>query len=83
MFSEPSRIADAINNPRFHSGDRVILAKGPYKYTRGIFLALKQDVKWAAIRESNGVANSHPVDWLRSDSDESSADATIGRKAIQ
>jgi len=69
MFSDPSRIADAINNPRFHSGDRVVLDAGPHKFTRGIFLVLKPDVEWADIRESNGVVNSHPVEWLRADSE--------------
>ena len=69
MFSDPSRIADAINNPRFHPGDHVVLVAGPHKYTRGTFLALKQDVEWAAIRKSNGAINSHPVEWLGSDPD--------------
>jgi len=45
----------------------VVLAEGPHKYTRGTFLSLKEDVEWAAIRESNGAVNSHPVEWLRSD----------------
>ena len=67
MFSDPNRIAQAINNPRFHPGDHVVLAQGPHKYTRGTFLSLKGDVEWAAIRESNGAVNSHPVEWLRSD----------------
>jgi len=67
MFSDPSRIAEAINNPKFHPGDHVVLAEGPHKYTRGTFLSLKEDVEWAAIRESNGAVNSHPVEWLRSD----------------
>ena len=67
MFSDPNRIAEAINNPKFHPGDHVVLAEGPHKYTRGTFLNLKEDVEWAAIRESNGAVNSHPVEWLRSD----------------
>ena len=67
MFSDPSRIAEAINNPKFHPGDHVVLAEGPHKYTRGTFLSLKEDVEWAAIRESDGAVNSHPVEWLRSD----------------
>lgn len=49
MLSDPIRIADAINNPRFHAGDEVILAEGPHKYVRGVFLTLKEDVEWAAI----------------------------------
>jgi hypothetical protein len=67
MFSDPNRIAEAINNPKFHPGDHVVLAEGPHKYTRGTFLSLKEDVEWAAIRESNGAVNRHPVEWLRSD----------------
>jgi len=67
MFSDPNRIAEAINNPKFHPGDHVVLAEGPHKYTRGTFLSLKEDVEWAAIRESNGAVNSHPVEWLSSD----------------
>ena len=67
MFSDPNRIAEAIDNPKFHPGDHVVLAEGPHKYTRGTFLSLKEDVEWAAIRESNGAVNSHPVEWLRSD----------------
>jgi len=67
MFSDPNRIAEAINNPKFHPGDHVVLAEGPHKYTRGTFLSLKEDVEWAAIRESNGAVKSHPVEWLRSD----------------
>jgi hypothetical protein len=65
--SDPNRIAEAIRNPKFHPGDHVVLAEGPHKYTRGTFLSLKEDVEWAAIRESNGAVNSHPVEWLRSD----------------
>jgi hypothetical protein len=67
MFSDPNRIAEAIDNPKFHPGDHVVLAEGPHKYTRGTFLSLKEDVEWAAIRESNGAVKSHPVEWLRSD----------------
>jgi hypothetical protein len=67
MFSDPNRIAEAIDNPKFHPGDHVVLAEGPHKYTRGTFLNLKEDVEWAAIRESNGAVNSHPVEWLRND----------------
>jgi hypothetical protein len=67
MFSDPNRIAEAINNPKFHPGDHVVLAEGPHKYTRGTFLSLKENVEWAAIRESNGAVNRHPVEWLRSD----------------
>lgn len=67
MFSDPNRIAEAINNPKFHPGDHVILAEGPDKYTRGTFLSLRDDVQWATIRESNGALTVHPVEWMRSD----------------
>jgi hypothetical protein len=67
MFSDPKRIADAINNPKFHPGDHVILAEGPHKYTRGTFLNLRDDVEWANIRESSGAQSMHPVEWMRSD----------------
>jgi hypothetical protein len=65
MLSDPIRIADAINNPKFHAGDEVILAEGPHnKFVHGTFLGLKEDVEWAAIKEANGAVNSHPVEWM-------------------
>jgi hypothetical protein len=67
MFSDSARIADAINNPKFHPGDRVILAEGPHKYTSGTFLSLRDDVEWANVRESDGTLSMHPVEWMRSD----------------
>jgi Protein of unknown function (DUF2934) len=67
MISEQSRSAKAINAEGFQFGDAVVLAKGPRKFRRGIFLALNQDVKWATIRESTGFVTSHPVEWLCSD----------------
>jgi hypothetical protein len=45
MFSDPNRIAEAVNNPKFRPGDHVLLAEGPHKYTRGTFLSLKEDVE--------------------------------------
>lgn len=65
-MSDPIRIASAINNPKFHVGDEVVLAEGPHKYVHGIFLGLKNDVEWAAIKEADGSLNSHPVEWMRS-----------------
>jgi hypothetical protein len=67
MFSDPNRIVDAINNPKFHPGDHVILAEGPRKYTRGTFISLRDDVEWANIRESSGAVSIHPVEWMRRD----------------
>jgi hypothetical protein len=69
MFSDPKRTADAINNPRFHPGDHVVLAEGPHKYTSGTFLSLREDVEWANIRESTGAVSMHPVEWMREDTD--------------
>lgn len=66
MFSDPKRILDAIENPKFHRGDEVILAEGPHKYTRGTFLSLRDDVQWATIREPSGTESIHPVAWMRS-----------------
>lgn len=78
MFSDPIRAADAINNPKFHAGDAVVLASGPHKYVHGIFLNLKDDVEWAAIRESNGTVNSHPVEWMESYREPDSSNASSG-----
>jgi hypothetical protein len=50
--------------PTFHAGDAVVLANGTYQGTRGVFLRLKEDVKWADITESDGSIRSHPVEWL-------------------
>ena len=48
----------------FREGDEVVLAKGSYQGTLGIFLRLKEDTRWADIRERNGAIRSHPVMWL-------------------
>jgi hypothetical protein len=50
--------------PVFREGDEVALAEGTYQGTLGVFLRLKEDVKWADITERNGRIRSHPVDWL-------------------
>ena len=50
--------------PTFREGDEVVLAKGSYQGTLGIFLRLKEDTRWADIRERNGAIRSHPVMWL-------------------
>jgi hypothetical protein len=65
MLSDPIRMADAINNPRFHAGAEAVLAEGPHKYVHGTFQRLKDDVEWAAIKEANGAVSSHPVEWMR------------------
>jgi hypothetical protein len=48
---------------RFLQGDEVYLAKGSYQGTVGIFLNLRNDPKWADIREPDGI-RAHPVEWL-------------------
>ena len=64
MLSDPIRIADAINNPKFHAVDEVVLAEGPHRYVHKVFLGLKEDVEWASIKEASGAVNSHPVEWM-------------------
>jgi hypothetical protein len=48
----------------FHEGDEVVLAEGPYQGTPGVFVRVKDDVKWADITERNGNVRSHPISWL-------------------
>ncbi|MGD0049714.1 MAG: hypothetical protein ABSE42_22195 [Bryobacteraceae bacterium] len=48
----------------FREGDEVVLAKGSYQGTLGVFVGLKKDVNWADIKERNGSIRSHPVAWL-------------------
>jgi hypothetical protein len=48
----------------FKAGDEVLLAEGPYEGTTGVFLRLRDDVKWAEITEWNGHIRVHPVAWL-------------------
>ena len=47
--------------PTFREGDEVVLAKGSYQGTLGVFLHVKEDTNWADIRERNGGIRSHPV----------------------
>ncbi len=65
MSSNQKQAMDAIENSNFIAGDRVILADGQHKFTRGTFVGLRPDSRWAAIRESSGAETSHPVEWLR------------------
>ena len=53
----------AVDNV-FHEGDQVVLAEGTYQGTQGVFIRLRDDVKWADITERNGNVRSHPVAWL-------------------
>jgi len=48
----------------FHEGELVVLARGTYQGTPGVFLHLRDDTNWADIGESGGVIRSHPVAWL-------------------
>jgi hypothetical protein len=50
--------------PEFREGDQVVLAEGTYQGTPGVFLRLKEDVKWADVTERDGSIRSHPVEWL-------------------
>jgi hypothetical protein len=53
----------------FREGDEVVLAKGTYQGTLGVFVHLREDVNWADINERNGSIRSHPVAWLALSSD--------------
>ena len=48
----------------FHTGDEVVLARGTYPGTLGVFLRLRDDLNWADITERNGQVRCHPVQWL-------------------
>lgn len=48
----------------FHEGEEVVLAKGTYQGTPGVFRRLRKDVNWADITERDGSIRSHPVAWL-------------------
>jgi hypothetical protein len=48
----------------FHKGEAVVLARGSYQGTPGIFLQLRADPAWADIQETNGDVRGHPVEWL-------------------
>lgn len=53
-----------ITDAEFSEGDEVVLARGPYTGTPGVFLRSRRDIKWADITERNGVVKSHPLEWL-------------------
>lgn len=57
-------ISARLVHPEFHEGDEVVLAEGTYQGTLGVFLHLREDLKWADIVERNGTIRSHPVAWL-------------------
>jgi hypothetical protein len=51
-------------NTAFRQGDEVVLVRGSYQGTLGIFFRLKPDPTWADVTERNGTIRSHPVEWL-------------------
>jgi hypothetical protein len=51
-------------DPVFHQGDEVVLVRGSYQGTTGIFFRLKADPAWADVTERNGSIRTHPVEWL-------------------
>jgi len=57
-------ISDKRVETVFREGDEVVLAKGTYPGTLGVFLGFRTDVNWAEITERNGCIRSHPVEWL-------------------
>ncbi len=50
--------------PEFREGDQIVLARGSYQGSLGVFLRLREDARWADIAERNGSIRSHPVEWL-------------------
>lgn len=64
MLSDPIRVAQLIEHPRFRTGDQVVLWDGPHKFVWGTFMHLNDDVEWASIRQSDGEVRSHPVEWM-------------------
>jgi hypothetical protein len=48
----------------FREGDEVVLARGPYAGTPGVFLRSREDIKWADIIERTGTVQRHPLEWL-------------------
>jgi len=48
----------------FREGDNVVLALGTYQGRTGVFVRLRDDAKWADIRDADGSVRSHPIAWL-------------------
>lgn len=48
----------------FLEGDNVVLTRGTYQGTPGVFLRLRADPRWADITEGGGIVRSHPLEWL-------------------
>jgi len=54
----------APSGATFHAGDAVVLSRGTYQGSGGVFICFKEDVNWADVAEPNGEIRSHPVAWL-------------------
>jgi len=48
----------------FREGDSVVLVRGTYQGTPGVFLRLRADPRWADVTERDGIVRSHPLEWL-------------------
>jgi hypothetical protein len=64
MLSNAVETAAPLASCPFHNGDRVYLAKGSYEGTIGTFLNLRNDPRWADMREPNDEVRAHPVEWM-------------------
>ena len=54
-----------LNQRPFEIGDSVLLFKGPYCGTPGIFAGFCDDPKWGNLEAAGEVPCRHPVEWLR------------------
>jgi hypothetical protein len=70
-------IETTVVTPEFREGDQVVLARGTYTGTPGVFLHRREDPNWADIAERDGSVRRHPVEWL----EHSSATAERNRRA--
>jgi hypothetical protein len=57
-------IDDKPAEAAFHEGDEVVLDRGTYQGTLGVFVGLRKDANWADIKQRNGDLWIHPVAWL-------------------
>lgn len=48
----------------FLEGENVVLTRGTYQGTPGVFLRLRADPRWADVTEGDGIVRSHPLEWL-------------------
>ena len=53
--------SEAAVGTTFHEGEEVVLVEGTYQGTRGVFMHLEPDTKWADIKEPDGTIRSHPM----------------------